>query len=381
VTRGRDGRTEPTRPLPGDLIRRPLASLLSLALLVVACAAPDVGTQPPAPTDETAGPDADADPEEDAAEEPDEPDGDEGEEDADDGEEDPDGPVEPPPAEPGYELDADETAPEAKQVAVDLVEALTTYEEGDDLGSVVARAAADDPELEEQLEDVAAPLYEDGAWSRGTIVYPQLAGLEPDEVPVMVVVEQRIGTLDGEVEEVSRVLDVRTRRAEAGGWYVEELASAGGEPVERPDDLPSPAEAVLDHPDIELPDTARWDIHAGAVDEELLRVMVRIADHVPYGVVVIDTGHPWNVWGTERASKHSEGLAVDVYRLDGPLVIQDRADGSQLHEFVRWLYDQPEIAEIGSPWALDGFGGRSFSDELHQDHVHIGVYRPGQSRP
>ena len=31
------------------------------------------------------------------------------------------------------------------------------------------------------------------------------------------------------------------------------------------------------------------------------------------------------------------------------------------------------VSEVGSPWALDGYGGRSFTDDVHLDHVHIGV--------
>lgn len=35
--------------------------------------------------------------------------------------------------------------------------------------------------------------------------------------------------------------------------------------------------------------------------------------------------------------------------------------------------DQPEVSQIGAPWALDGYGGRSFTDVVHQDHLHVGV--------
>ena len=228
-----------------------------------------------------------------------------------------------------------------------------------------------------------APIVHEGTWSRGRVVYPQLGGLEARRAAVIVVVEQTIGDVDGPRTE-TRVMDVRVRRdGPDAPWRVEEVASVGGAPVERPDDLSDAATAVLDHPDIELPDSARWDVHRGEVDDDLLALMARMADHQPYGVVVLITGHSWNVFGTDRPSKHSEGRAVDLHRLaaDGPLVIEDRSTGSPTHDLVRWLYDQPEVAEIGSPWALDGFGGRSFTDDLHQDHLHIGTYRPGDERP
>ncbi len=71
------------------------------------------------------------------------------------------------------------------------------------------------------------------------------------------------------------------------------------------------ARAVLDDPRIDLPDSARWDILAGEVSPALLRLMSRAADEA--------------------------------------------------------------AVRIGSPWALDGLGGRSFTDVVHQDHLHIAV--------
>lgn len=287
----------------------------------------------------------------------------------------------PPPIPPAYELHDDEIAPEAKQVAVDLVAALTTYERDEDLPTVAARAAGGDEDLAAHLATAAARLHHDGAWSRGEVGYPQLGGLEPTSASVMVAVDVQVGLPSGEVDERRLVLDVRVRRDRADSWQVDELASDGGRPVERPGDVSAAAAAVLDHPDLHLPDTARWDVQRGIVDDELLAVMARLADHTPYGVLVFDTGHPWNVFGTDRPSKHSEGRAVDIYRVDGRPVIEQRDDGSDVLRAVEWLYEQPEIAEIGSPWALDDRGGRSFTDDLHQDHLHVAVYRPAQPRP
>jgi hypothetical protein len=288
--------------------------------------------------------------------------------------------TEPPPLPAGYELVAGETGAAAKRAAIDLVEALTTYDPGDDLAVVVERASAGDAELADLLLGAAAPLHHEDTWSRGSIVYPQLGGLEIDAAAVITVVRQDLRTADGEDHTETRVLDVRVDRDADDTWRVVELASAGGEPVDRPDDLSPQAEAVLDDDRIELPDSAVWDIHAGVVDDRLLDLMARTADRTPYGVVVLKTGHSREVFGTDRTSRHHEGRAVDLYRLDGPLVIEDREVGSATYELVRWLYDQPELSEVGSPWALDAVGGRSFSDELHQDHLHIGVLRPGEAQ-
>lgn len=271
-----------------------------------------------------------------------------------------------------YQALAEEIRPNAKTLASRVVERLTNYDVGDDLDAV-ATEAAHGGRASGLRADADAVLHED-AWSRGRVVYPQLGGIQDDETAVMVVVEQTVGLPEGTVLEETRTLDVRLG-IEEGAWALEGLASAGGEPVERPDDLPAAAATVLDDERIDLPDTARWDIHRGGVDEELLRLMARLAERTAYGVVVLDTGHPWEIYGTERQSKHTMGKAVDVHRLapDGPLVIEDRERGSRLHQTLRWLYEQPELSEVGGPWALDGYGGRSFSDPLHQDHLHIGV--------
>lgn len=288
----------------------------------------------------------------------------------------------PPPAPgpaPSYEILAAEPAAAVKRAAADLAQALTTYGPDDTPASIVARAT-DDPELAAQLRAVVGPLVHAGAWSRGEVVYPQLGGLEEDASAVITVVRQRMGNPDGSTTEHTRVLDVRADRGDDGRWRISELASTGGEPVPRPDDLSEAAAAVLDDERIELPDTVRWDVHRGAVDESLLALMARMADRAPYGVVVIRTGHSAEVFGTDppRPSRHSEGRAVDIYRVGDRHVVEDRERGSGTHDLVRWLYDQPELAGVGSPWALDGFGGRSFSDQLHQDHLHVAVLRPGE---
>ena len=277
----------------------------------------------------------------------------------------------PPAIEPPAELSDSELERGLKQFAVGVAHALTNYEADEAPGDIVSRL----PERAnpEAAMPAARALPPERSWSRGRLVYPQFGGLMPERASVMIVVEQQIGTPSG-IRTETRTLDIRIGRDEEG-WIFEQLASDGGDPVERPEVLSPEAEVVLDNPRIELPDSARWDIHAGRVAPELLALMARAAEHTPFGVIVFDSGHPWNIFGTDRMSDHSRGVAVDVHRIGDRLVIDDRAEGSVTHDFVSWLYDQPDLANIGSPWALDGFGGRSFTDLLHQDHLHIAVSR------
>lgn len=278
-----------------------------------------------------------------------------------------------PPAPPiGYPapLAASETHPEIKRAATGAALALTTYDVGESAQTIAKRIPAT---AKEAVAEAAQALHRPYSWSRGRIVYPQFGGLQPDRASVMVVVERMQGSPEGLCSE-SRTLDIRMS-LEEGEWRFDRLASDGGQPVKRPASLSPEATAVLDNPRIELPDTARWDIHEGRVSDTLLGLMARAAQQVSFGVIVFDTGHPWEVFGTDRQSDHSRGLAVDLYRIDDNLIIDDREIGSKTHSFVTWLYEQGDVRQIGSPWALDGRGGRSFSDALHQDHIHIGVHR------
>lgn len=248
--------------------------------------------------------------------------------------------------------------------------ALTTYDATEGPTELAAR-------LPPELAPFATALFRPARWSRGRIVYPQLGGLAPDNASVMVVVEQTTGTagiLDTEV----RTLNIEVRRVGAQ-WRFERLISAGGAPVLPTAPLPAVALAVLSDPRIEMPDSARWDIVAGLVSDQLLHLLARLAERTSFSVVTLSAGHSWEIYGTPRQSDHSRGLAVDIYRLGERLVIDDRTPGSFTHDVVAWLYEQPEVARMGSPWALDGFGGRSFTDALHQDHLHVAVW-PEQDR-
>jgi hypothetical protein len=180
----------------------------------------------------------------------------------------------------------------------------------------------------------------------------------------MVVVRQEIG-----IAAETRTLDVRLARA-GGAWAFEQLASAGGEPIPRPSRLAPEAVRVLDDSRIELPDSARWDIYRGRVAPALLRVMAELAQRTPFGVTVLSGGHPHNVFGTGRQSNHTRGRAVDIYRLGRPHVVDDRAPNSATNQLARWLQARTDLSELGSPWRL---GPGSFTDTVHQDHLHLAV--------
>ncbi|WP_338608951.1 hypothetical protein V6617_02815 [Pelagibacterium nitratireducens] len=264
-------------------------------------------------------------------------------------------------------LSQNETHPNAKRLASQVALALTTYSQTETAEQIARRLDFAGSEA----KGLAATFHIPGAWSKGRIIYPQLGGLGASAASVMVVVEQMVGTSEG-IRVFIRTLDVRLALSD-GIWRFADLASIGGTLITEPAPPSPQALAVLNDPRIEMPDSARWDILSGSISQNLLAVMARLAERFPFGVVTLSQGHPYEVFGTDRQSDHTRGRAVDIYRLGDTLVIDGRTDGSAVHQTVQWLYQQPEIRQIGSPWALDGVGGKSFTDRLHQDHLHIAV--------
>lgn len=268
---------------------------------------------------------------------------------------------------------------EAKQLASVVALHLTTHDPDGtaaDRAATVPTGAGDAPLDPASVLAAAEALHRDGAWSRSRVTYPQLGGLTEDATSIMVVTEQRwqgADALEGIPPQVQvRTIDVRLRRTDGAPWQLAGVASVGGEPVDAP--APSPdAEALLADERVRMPDSARWDVLDGTTDPALVALLLRIAERAEVGVITLRSGHPVNVFETDRVSHHTLGRAVDIHTVAGVEVVAQREEGSPAHDLVRWLYEQPEVVSIGSPWALDGFGGRSFTDPVHQDHIHVAV--------
>ena len=106
--------------------------------------------------------------------------------------------------------------------------------------------------------------------------------------------------------------------------------------------------------------------------------MAKIAREVPYSVTVLSTGHPHNVFNTDRVSGHTRGYAVDIYAVGGRTVARQR-DGSSgparrlaARLLARGAY------QLGSPWILPPGARRSFTDVVHEDHLHLQQSPPGR---
>jgi len=267
-------------------------------------------------------------------------------------------------AAPSWEPSAAEPEPLLKRRAADAALAFVNYALGTTPEEVAGSVGI-------PITDVVSELIDPASESRGRVVYAQFVGVLPSSASVTVLVEQSRRGSGGEEETDTRSIDIRLVR-DGDDWRVSELAAVGGPPVERPGTLAEEARAVVGHPRIHLPSSARWDIYRGDVHPELLRVIAETAQRHEIQVLTFVTGRPRFVFGTGVPSHHARGWAVDIYAVDGVPVVEQRAAGSPAHRLATWLHDQG-VHEIGSPWELDGPGGRSFTDASHQDHIHVAV--------
>ena len=264
-----------------------------------------------------------------------------------------------------------EPAPEAKRVASDVVQALTTFAAQGDPAAAVAGAVGR-LGVPDHVVGQASALLVPGSASAGDIVYPQLGGLAAETASVMVVVRQRL--LEGTARRsIVRTVDVRLARR-SGSWAVTSIESAGGRPP-APSVAPSRvAQALLAVDNVVLPDSARWDILAGTVDDRVLAILAQLGAEHRVDVTTLATGHPHNVFDSQRVSNHTRGRAVDIWALDGRPVVDQRDLSGSLATLARGLL-AVGVSELGGPWDLDGPGGASFTNVVHQDHLHVGFDR------
>jgi len=267
---------------------------------------------------------------------------------------------------------------QAKEVASDVVTKLTTYSatmEPDDIAAKIVGGEARILRVVGETTD----LYIPGAESVGSVLFSQLGGIRPTSVSIMVVVRQELNT-GGVIEAHTRTVDVRLTYA-GGAWRFDAIADAGGRPVQRPPAMFPESAAFVENDRVQLADSARWDIYRGDISPTLVALMSEIADRTPFAATVLSGGHPFNVFATNRQSLHTRGRAVDIFSIDGVAFSSDRSTDSVLYEFVLWLYEHPNVSKIGSPWDIDGPGGRSFTDEVHLDHVHVAVFDESDDAP
>ncbi|MFF1478435.1 hypothetical protein ACFVYD_12815 [Streptomyces sp. NPDC058301] len=264
-----------------------------------------------------------------------------------------------------------EVTPAAKTAAVRLVEALGTWQ----AGQGGARGAADRATaLGIPAASAAQLAAEAGPWTPSAdeavvrVIDAQYGGILSDSASVLVVCEQstRTGTA---VQHGGTTVDVRLSRTPSG-WRVTSLHPADPGPAAP---LSASAKAVLAQSRIELPPASAADIRSGKVHESVLRAMLRLAGDHRLSVSVVRSGHPLDVFGTNRPSDHPPGRAFDVWRIDGHPVVDPATSRGLITGFMRAAAAAGSY-NVGGPVQLSGgaTANQFFSDATHHDHVHIG---------
>lgn len=259
---------------------------------------------------------------------------------------------------------------EVKSAAAETVRVLFSYDEGQGTVDAARLRLATAPVTTVEVAAKAAPLLRASSRAAADVMYPQMGGLTASRASVMVVTKFRWQDANG-LDSTTRTLDVRLLRT-GDGWRVEDLASLG-EAEGATGTLSEAARAVLDDPRIELPDSARWDIEAGIIDDRVLDLMTQLATRAKIKVVTLKSGHPLQVFGKSSTSNHIRGRAVDIWWFGGPIVEQRSATGP-LRPVLKDML-AAGVTELGAPFDVDGGGGANFADIVHQDHLHIGFDR------
>lgn len=259
-----------------------------------------------------------------------------------------------------------EVSPEIKLAAARFVEVGGTWVDG--AGATASLVAAGvTTTVAHTASELEAP---DAPSSTLQVRYPQYGGLGPDRAAVMTLLDQHLLQPDGSTLTRELALDVRLVRTPGGVWTVEgitPLTSLGSDW-----NLSAEAEAVLSDPRIELSEPARIDVATGRVDDRLLSVLLGVAAQHVIAIQVIHTGHIQTVYPTERKSNHAVGRAADIRTVDGRAVV-DPTTPVELLTAVMVLAAQLGATEVGGPFDLNGERDGFFTDDVHQDHLHLGV--------
>jgi hypothetical protein len=130
--------------------------------------------------------------------------------------------------------------------------------------------------------------------------------------------------------------------------------------------------AALFHPNVDLRPSAAGDVEAGLVDQRLLALVLMIATTHRLGSVgPFVTGHSLLVAGTDRASDHAVGRAVDLPSIDGTPVSATNRGARAVAIELLGLPVGLRPSEVGLPWADLATVASAFSDQAHQDHLHV----------
>lgn len=259
--------------------------------------------------------------------------------------------------------------PDVKLRAVRLIEALGAWPQGDG-GVAKARARVAALGLPAGLADQAGPLLPPSGAAVLRVVDAQYGGILADSASVLVVCDQWTRDGDGPVRAGGTTVDVRLSRA-SPRWKVTALHPA--RPGGPASPLSAEARRVLADSQIQLPPAARADIRGKVVHASVPKAMLDLAGTYRMAVSVVRSGHPIDVFGTDRPSDHPRGRAFDVWQINGHPVVDPATSRALIEKFMRDAAAAGSY-NVGGPIQLTGgvTADQFFSDPTHHDHVHVG---------
>ncbi|MCX4744591.1 hypothetical protein OG455_03480 [Kitasatospora sp. NBC_01287] len=252
-----------------------------------------------------------------------------------------------------------------------LVEALSSWPPGGS-GAPAARARVGTlGGVDGALVDQAGPLLTPADQAALQVIDAQYGGILATTASVLVVCDQWTSAGPGSaVTAGGTTVDVRLSAA-APRWTVTALHPADPGPPAAA--LSATATQVLADARIDLPPAALADVRSGSVHDTVLRAMLTLAQAYTISVSVVRSGHPLDVFGTDRPSDHPLGRAFDVWRINGRAVVDPSTPTDLVDGFMRAAAAAGSY-NVGGPRQLSGGAtpNQFFTDDTHHDHVHIG---------
>lgn len=267
-----------------------------------------------------------------------------------------------------YEPLPREVIPRCKIAAAEAVTRALTWT-GGSAGDAASRL--DGVHNGAQLASALEPLLSDDDACVTSVVYPQYGGLNAalTSASVMVVGRQTLMGRDATAPRTREfIVDVRLS-GKGREWSITSATVGKLAVAANP---PATVRRLLENSRVFLPEPARADLSAGVISDEVVSIVERLSRQWRLSIQVLRTGHPLNVFGTDRLSNHSRGRAVDIWAIDGVPVIGSERD---LWEPVIREAARLGSTEVGGPrLPLDANGLPSvfFTNATHQDHLHLG---------
>ncbi|MFG1819935.1 hypothetical protein ACGFIF_39690 [Kribbella sp. NPDC049174] len=97
--------------------------------------------------------------------------------------------------------------------------------------------------------------------------------------------------------------------------------------------------------------------------------MLELAKTYRIGISVIRSGHPLNVFGTNRPSDHPRGRAFDTWQINVRAVVAPSTPQTLITAYMRASASVGSY-NVGGPYQLSG--STYFSDQTHHHHIHAG---------